>query len=85
MIKEYYSAYYYTLDKTGDPLIDKILEAVAYAGKAEHHTMYWNDENSDGNPSLVDRIQQAANQAAKSRGNAYSVNKDGSLGENFDK
>jgi hypothetical protein len=38
------NAYYYRFDKTGVPAIDKILSAVACAGKAFHHTESWCDE-----------------------------------------
>ena len=61
-------AYYYSFDPTGDADIDRILSAVACAGKAFHHTIDWQDEcgpylGHAGN-SPVDWIQDAANKAA---------------------
>ena len=56
------SAYYYEFTPTGRVEIDRILSAVATAGKSYHHTEMWADD-SDG-PSLVDGIQEAANEAA---------------------
>ena len=38
-------AYYYRFTQTGNPHIDRILSAVACAGKAFHHTDSWNDES----------------------------------------
>lgn len=67
-------AYYYGFDPTGVPEIDRILSAVACAGKAYHHTEDWDEEISSperygehiqGNtPSKW--IQNAANDAAYS-------------------
>jgi len=61
-------AYYYSFQKTGIPEIDKILSAVACAGKAFHHTQDWCDECSEWEPHTgkcpVDWIQNAANEAA---------------------
>lgn len=56
-------AYYYGFDRTGCLPVDRILSAVATAGKMYHHTEDWMDGNEDGTP--VDAIQQAANEAAK--------------------
>ena len=65
-------AYYYGFTKTGNEAIDKILSAVACAGKAYHHTQDWGDENEFiGTPeghtgtTPVDWIQNAANDAAR--------------------
>lgn len=62
------NAYYYSFDPTGVPEIDKILSAVACAGKAFHHTESWGDECEwaphTGN-SPVEWIQNAANEAAE--------------------
>lgn len=64
-------AYYYSFDRTGVPEIDRILSAVAWAGKAYHHTDQWSDETEGpygarlSGMSHVDVIQQAANAAAK--------------------
>jgi hypothetical protein len=61
-------AYYYSFDETGVPEIDKILSAVACAGKFAHHTDSWGDEgewppHTGANP--VEWIQNAANEAAE--------------------
>ena len=61
-------AYYYGFEETGVPEIDKILSAVACAGKTYHNTEDWNDEahpypgHSGDDP--VAWIQNAANEAA---------------------
>ena len=61
-------AYYYSFDCTGCDPIDKILSAVACAGKAYHHTDDWyehaspRDDHTGGTP--VDWIQNAAVEAA---------------------
>ena len=61
-------AYYYSFTETGNPEIDKILSAVACAGKAFHHTDQWNDENEfvtgHEGATPVEWIQNAANEAA---------------------
>ena len=57
-------AYYYSFEETGCLDIDKILSAVATAGKAHHHTDEWNDTD-DGEPSQIDYIQDAACGAAE--------------------
>jgi hypothetical protein len=57
------NAYYYSFDSTGNDDVDAILEAVARAGKAYHHTEDWSDtEGWDGKPvkSEVEKIQEAA-------------------------
>ena len=41
------NAYYYGFARTGDEMIDRILSAIACAGKAFHHTDQWNDEVYD--------------------------------------
>jgi hypothetical protein len=56
--------YYYSFVFTGVDAIDLILSAVAWAGKAYHHTEDWNEPDDDG-VSEVDRIQAAANAAAE--------------------
>ena len=50
---------------TGNDGIDKILDAVKDAGDWSRHTSGW-QEGDDGEPSLVDLIQAAANAAAAS-------------------
>jgi predicted RNase H-like nuclease (RuvC/YqgF family) len=63
------SAYYFGFEETGDKAIDKILSAVACAGKAYHHTGEWNDGSDyvkfDGHTggTPVDWIQNAAKEA----------------------
>lgn len=62
------SAYYYGFDPTGIPEIDKILSAVACAGKAFHHTDSWTDESEwppHAGKTPVEWIQNAANEAAE--------------------
>ena len=61
------SAYYYSFNPTGVPAIDKILSAVACAGKSYHHTEDWNEvaewePNTGKTPAAW--IQNAANEAA---------------------
>lgn len=59
-----FDAYYYSFDATGNEHIDAILDAVARAGRAYHHTDGWRDEAyGDGTP--VEWIQDAANKAAE--------------------
>jgi hypothetical protein len=64
-------AYYYSLDRTGVPAIDRILSAICYAGKAFHNTSEWNETNTwDYGPikagmSPIDLIQAAADEAAR--------------------
>ena len=58
-------AYYYGFKETGVREIDEILSAVACAGKGYHHTEDWNDISEYDKRSPVDRIQDAANNAAK--------------------
>jgi hypothetical protein len=62
------NAYYYAFDETGERAIDRVLSAVACAGKAEHHTTYWSDEHEpyEGHvgTTCVDWIQNAAVDAA---------------------
>ncbi len=58
-------AYYYGFEPTGVREIDLILSAVACAGKAYHHTESWNERDESHEPSPVDRIQDAANAAAR--------------------
>ena len=58
-----FCAYYYAFDSTGVDAIDKILKAVAAAGKSYHDTDCWNNEYTDGS-TPVSRIQDAANIAA---------------------
>ena len=57
------NAYYYSFEPTGCDAVDAVLEAVASAGKAFHHTEDWQDAWTD-KPAPVDWIQTAANEAA---------------------
>jgi hypothetical protein len=62
-------AYYYSFEPTGVTEIDRILSAVACAGKTYHHTEAWQDDcyapegHTGSNP--IQWIQNAANDAAK--------------------
>ena len=58
------NAYYYSFSPTGVDAVDAILEAVAIAGKAYHHTDQWGEDTGDG-VSYAGAIQQAADKAAK--------------------
>lgn len=62
------SSYYYHFESTGVPEIDRILSAVAHAGKAFHHTDGWNDAagtlSGYTGTTPVEWIQGAANDAA---------------------
>lgn len=64
---EKFSAYYYRFGATGVAPIDTILKAVAWAGKAYHHTEGWRDTDMH-NPSVADQIQAAAAEAATAIG-----------------
>ena len=61
-------AYYYGFTPTGVEAIDRILSAVAEAGKAFHLTEDWNERVAAFAPfrgeSYVEFIQNAANDAA---------------------
>ncbi len=46
-------AYYYGFDATGCIEIDRILSAVASAGKAHHHTEGWTDKQYDGKTAIA--------------------------------
>ena len=68
-------AYYYGFLETGVYEIDKILSAIACAGKSYHHTEDWNDEEWPNNDcwshyghsgkSCIEMIENAASEAAK--------------------
>lgn len=64
-------AYYYSFAPTGELAIDRILSAIACAGKAFHHTDSWTEEAYDGSApephrgaTPVEWIQNAADDAA---------------------
>lgn len=68
-------AYYYGFDKTGYIEVDRILSAVAVAGKAYHHTEGWHEQASeDGEESYVDKIQKAALEASSRLSHLSAVN-----------
>lgn len=67
-------AYYYSFERTGVDAIDKILSAVACAGKSAHHTRDWGGQNDSGQgnerppfegTTCIQWIQNAANEAAQ--------------------
>lgn len=57
-------AYYYSFDRTGVGAIDRVLSAVATAGKRAHLTEDWND-SYHGAPTCVEEIQAAAEASAE--------------------
>lgn len=67
------NAYYYSFEPTGVYAIDKILSAVATAGKAFHSTSEWSEDGEYGpgewapftGTSCSEWIQNAANEAAE--------------------
>jgi hypothetical protein len=63
--ERYMRAYFHTFTPTGDDKVDAILEAVALAGKAFHHTMDWSEAEEYGPAGYWDLIQQRANEAAR--------------------
>lgn len=66
------NAYYYSFVPTGNEAIDRILSAVACAGKAYHHTGEWTDEIEEPyepflrGKTCAEWIQNAAIDAAES-------------------
>lgn len=62
-VRDNLDAYYYGFDPTGNADVDRILGAIAYAGKAYHHTEDWDDASVIG-VSCVGNIQNAAALAA---------------------
>lgn len=60
-------AYYYSFEPTGCLAVDKILSAVASAGKGCHNTEDWTEYPTDG-PNYIEQIQNAANEAAEAFG-----------------
>lgn len=63
-------AYYFGFDSTGNEDIDRVLSAVACAGKAYHHTSDWTEpiakpyEPTHRGGTCAEWIQNAANDAA---------------------
>jgi hypothetical protein len=80
------SAYYYDFAETGIPEIDKILSAVACAGKAYHGTENWNDDcepypgHTGATP--IDWIWNAAQEAAAAWRARAQVETSGNCGPN---
>lgn len=68
MSKRRMDAYYYGFDATGSETIDKILGAVACAGKSSHHTENWDEEacvyDDHTGKTPTEWIQNAAMEAA---------------------
>ena len=65
-------AYYYEFEPTGVLLVDRILSAVACAGKAYQHTADWGDDTPPYEPCFrgicpTDWIANAADDAAKAQ------------------
>lgn len=60
-------SYYFAFQPTGNDDIDAVLEAVASAGKAYHHTEWWNvpDVGQESETSKIQRAAQAAADAAR--------------------
>ncbi|AYB69621.1 hypothetical protein SEA_KALAH2_134 [Mycobacterium phage Kalah2] len=58
-------AHYYGFEPTGLAVIDRILSAVATAGKRYHDTSEWNDPWSDEEMTQEDCIQMAAEESAE--------------------
>ncbi len=63
--KLYLNAYYYSFEPTGVIEIDRILEAVAMAGKAYHNTDGWRNTSYEEGKTYVDLIQDRAKEAAE--------------------
>lgn len=62
-------SYYFHFKPTGEPLVDKILEAVSQGGRCFHSTELWQEEyEREGleGKSVQEWIQNAANNAAAS-------------------
>lgn len=74
------NAYYYAFEPTGVFAVDRILSAVAAAGKAYHHTEDWCDPGKNG-LSNVDYIQQAAVDAAAALATARAEARNAALEE----
>ena len=65
-MERYMRAYYHEFTPTGCDAVDAILEAVAKAGKAYHHTSEWSEPVEFGvDESYWEVIQKRADEAAK--------------------
>lgn len=64
-MKKTFDAYYYSFEATGCVAIDRVLREVAKAGKAYHHTEWWNETDQYRPVSCRDEIQAAADLSAK--------------------
>ena len=56
-------SYWFSFEETGVLEVDMLLDAIAYAGKQQHSTEFWTDD--DYGMSCVDRIQFQANKVAE--------------------
>lgn len=63
-MKEYFSAYYYSLPKTGFSVIDKISEAFCRAGKGCHNTADWNELWGDQTETYSQNMQRVVEESA---------------------
>lgn len=66
------NAYYFGFTPTGVELVDRVLSAVAHAGKGYHHTEDWAENNTENwdcfrGHSYAEWIQRAAEDAAASQ------------------
>jgi hypothetical protein len=53
--------YYFQFAPTGVVEVDRVLSAIACAGKGYHHTEFWSEEDEwKGGHSYIDLIQGAA-------------------------
>lgn len=60
-----FEAYYYNFESTGCDCVDEILELVAEAGRAYHHTKDWGVLEDDTDTTFIEKIQIAADKAAR--------------------
>jgi hypothetical protein len=69
-----FRAYWFDLHPTGVEAIDAILREIAAAGKGSHSTEFWGGQGNlyEGEINYVERIQQAANDAARKWANLTS-------------
>jgi hypothetical protein len=60
-------AYYFGFSPTGCEPVDRILAAVASAGKSAHNTADWNDPDASWHSeTAIEAIQRMADEAAES-------------------
>lgn len=63
-MKEYFSAYYYSLPKTGFAVIDKISQAFCRAGKGCHNTADWCELWSGQTETYSQNLQRVVKESA---------------------